>query len=66
MQINESGINLFPEFLNLFSIIEEEVKNLSSIELDFTSQKWTWAEWSIRNLVSHMASLIPRWLLISW
>tara|TARA_B100000700_G_C14751723_1_gene717862 strand:- start:261 stop:431 length:171 start_codon:yes stop_codon:yes gene_type:complete len=47
MQKNESGINLFPEFLNLFSIIEEEVKNLSSIELDFTSQKWAWAEWSI-------------------
>ncbi len=66
MQKNESGINLFPEFLNLFSIIEEEVKNLSSIELDFTSQKWTWAEWSIRNQVSHMASLIPRWLLIRW
>ena len=66
MSNNQSGIKLFPEFLTLFSLIEQEVKNLSPEQLDYTSSEWGWADWSIRNQLSHMASLIPRWLLIRW
>ena len=60
------GSALFPEYDTLYSLIASEVQGLSDEELDFTSDRWEWSKWSIRTQLSHMASLIYRWLLIRW
>lgn len=57
---------LFPEFDTLYELIEAEVAELTEAQLDWTSDEYGWAEWSIRVQLSHMASLIYRWLLIRW
>ena len=56
----------FPEFDELYCLILSEITGLSEKNLDYQSNKWEWAEWSIRNQLSHMASLIPRWLISRW
>ena len=48
---------LFPEFDGLYDLIAREVDGLTAAQLDFTSDKWGWSEWSIRMQLSHMASL---------
>ena len=63
---SSKGSDLFPEFEEVFELIKLEVDGLSDLQLDYTSTKWTWSEWSIRNQLSHMASLIPRWLVVRW
>ena len=63
---NSLGIELFPEFKTLYALISSEVNGLDDAQLDFTSEKWGWSEWSIRMQLSHMASLIPRWLVARW
>ncbi len=63
---SSKGAELFPEFEGLFKLIKLEVDGLSDRQLDYTSTKWTWSDWSIRNQLSHMASLIPRWLVVRW
>ena len=60
------GIDLFPEFNTLYSLIHQEVYDLNDSQLDYTSIQWQWSKWSIRNQLSHMASVIPRWLAIRW
>ena len=60
------GIDIFPEFNTLYALIHQEVHNLNDQQLDYTSSKWEWSEWSTRNQISHMASVIPRWLAINW
>ncbi len=57
---------LFPEFRTLYDLIADEVEGLADDQLDWTSGDYEWAEWSIRNQVSHMASLIYRWLILRW
>ena len=57
---------LFPEFDTLYDLIANEVDGLTDSQLDWTSDDYAWAEWSIRVQLSHMASLIYRWLLIRW
>ena len=66
--INEDspGSALFPEYATLFDLISTEVAGLSDAQLDFTSDRWEWSGWSIRTQLSHMASLIYRWLLVRW
>ena len=61
-----SGSALFPEYDGLFELIESEVAGLSDTHWDFESDRWEWSQWSIRRQVSHMASLIYRWLLVRW
>ena len=63
---NISGPEVFPEFDNLFELIQSEIVGLSNQQLDYISDKWGWSAWSIRNQLSHMASLIPRWLIVRW
>ena len=65
MNSAQNGI-LFPEFDELYCLILSEITGLSEKNLDYQSNKWEWAEWSIRNQLSHMASLIPRWLISRW
>ena len=60
------AINFFPEFETLYSIIANEIVDLTDEQLDYISDNWEWAGWSIRNQISHMASLIPRWLVLRW
>ncbi len=60
------GSALFPEYDGLYELIEGEVAGLSNVQWDFESDRWEWSNWSIRRQVSHMASLIYRWLLVRW
>ena len=55
---------LFPEFDTLYDLIANEVRGLTDAQLDWTSDEYAWAEWSIRNQLSHMASLLYRWLIL--
>ncbi len=60
------AITFFPEFETLYNMISNEIADLTEEELDYISEDWAWASWSIRNQISHMASLIPRWLVSRW
>ncbi len=60
------GEALFPEYESLYDLIASEVACLSDEELDFESARWEWAAWSIRRQLSHMSSLIYRWLILRW
>ena len=55
---------LFPEFDTLYDLIANEARGLTDEQLDWTSDDYAWAEWSIRNQFSHMASLLYRWLIL--
>ena len=46
------GSILFPEYDSLYDLIEVEVGGLSDAELDFQSDRWEWAAWSIRRQLS--------------
>ncbi len=46
--------------------IHAEIDGLSDEQLDWTSEQWEWAEWSVRRQTSHMASMLYRWLLLRW
>ena len=55
---------MFPEFDLLYDLINSEIADLNDETLDFTSESWDWSHWSIRMQLSHMASLIPRWIVV--
>ena len=61
---NISSSEVFPEFDDLFELIRSEISGLSNQQLDYTSDEWDWSTWSIRIQLSHMASLIPRWIIV--
>ena len=63
---NSPGSALFPEYATLYDLINSEVEGLSDEHLDFESDQWEWSKWSIRRQLSHMASLLYRWMLIRW
>ncbi len=63
---NTPGSALFPEYESLYDLIAAEVTGLTDAQLDFESDKWAWSEWSIRRQLSHMASLLYRWMLVRW
>ena len=60
------GSALFPEYETLCELIAKEVEGLTDEQLDWTSDRWEWARWSIRRQTSHMASLLFRWLVVRW
>ncbi len=60
------GSALFPEYESLYELIAAEVTGLTDEQLDFESDRWGWSEWSIRRQLSHMASLLYRWMLVRW
>jgi hypothetical protein len=60
---NAPGSELLPEFANLYDLIAGEVNGLTDTQLDFRSERWDWATWSIRQQVSHIAYAIYGWLL---
>ena len=48
------AITFFPEFETLYNMISNEIAGLTEEELDYISEDWAWASWSIRNQISHM------------
>ncbi len=60
------GNDAFPQFGTLYDLVTPEVQSLTNEQLDWESEQWEWAKWSIRRQVSHMASFIPGWLLRQW
>ncbi len=60
------GAVLFPEYDTLHDLIAREVEGMSDDQLDWESDRWEWAAWSVRRQLSHMASLLYRWLLVRW
>ena len=52
---DSSGSELFPEYATLYDLIACEVEGLSDAQLDYTSERWEWNNWSIRTQLSHMA-----------
>ena len=57
---------LFPDFWRLDSLVRAEVTELPDDVLDWTSERWGWAGWSIRQQASHMASIPLRWMISRW
>ena len=60
------GTALFPQYSGLAQMVAAEVEGLTDAQLDWESDRWEWSKWSIRSNVSHMASLVFRWLLVRW
>ena len=60
------GSVLFPEYGTLYDLIAPEVEGLTEAQLDFSSERWAWAEWSMRFQLSHIAYAIYSWLLVRW
>ncbi len=63
---NTGGNVLFPQYGLYHDMVCAEVAGLSEPQLDYTSDRWAWSEWSIRTNVSHVASMGFRWLLRRW
>ena len=60
------GPRVFPGFALLHPMVVGEVEGLSDAQLDFSSDKWAWANWSIRTQVRHIANFLPGWLIRRW
>ena len=56
----------FPDYWRLDTLVRAEVAELPDDVLDWTSARWGWAGWSIRQQASHMASVPIRWLVSRW
>ena len=61
-----TGRSLLPGFWDVGASIHAEIDGLTDPQLDWTSDRWEWAEWSIRRQASHMASMLYRWMLLRW
>lgn len=57
---------LFPDYWRIDSLVQAEVVELPDNVLDWTSERWGWSGWSIRQQASHMASVPLRWLISRW
>ena len=57
---------LFPEFPQVVDLYRQETQGLPEAVLHRTRGEKSWGLWSIRDQVSHVASLPYRWLLIRW
>ncbi len=51
---------LSAQFGDFGPLIAAELERLTEDQLDWSSDRWEWANWTIRNNVSHMASLMIR------
>jgi hypothetical protein len=57
---------LFPDYWRIDSLVRGEVVELPNNVLDWTSERWDWSGWSIRQQASHMASVPLRWMISRW
>ena len=61
------AVLFFPQFESeLYGMAAAEMAGLTKEQLDFESDKWAWAQWSIRRHLSHMASGHFRWFWQRW
>ena len=63
---NNSILSLFPLYASYKDMVTKEVAGLTDAQLDWTSNRWSWSRWSIRNNVSHVASHLFRWYILRW
>lgn len=61
-----TGRSLLSGFWDVGASIHAEIDGLTDQQLDWTSDRWEWAEWSVRRQASHMASMLYRWMLLRW
>jgi hypothetical protein len=69
MKDNANSISarpLFPLFETYLSLVKQEVNGLSKSEVNWTSAKWSWSGWSIKDNVSHVTSHLFRWYILRW
>ena len=57
---------LFPAYPRVPALFRAEVEGLGEAQLDRKRPEKSWGLWSIRDQVSHMASVPYRWLLVRW
>ena len=62
----DSARSLFPEYPQIVELYALETKGLPGEILLRTREEKSWGLWSIRDQVSHAASLPYRWLLVRW
>ena len=64
---NDSAVALFPQFGDkLYFLAFDELSDLTDESLDFTSERWGWSQWSIRQNLSHMAFGPYNWFWGRW
>ena len=61
-----TGRSLLPGFWDVGASIHDEIKDLTEEQLNWTSDRFEWAAWSISRQTSHMASMLYRWMLLRW
>lgn len=61
-----SARSLFPEYPRVPELFALEIRGLPEEALRRTREEKGWGVWSIRDQVSHVASLPYRWLLVRW
>ena len=54
-----AATELSAQFGDFGPLLDAEL--LTEDQIDWSSDRWEWANWTIRNNVSHMASLMIRW-----
>ncbi|HJM54547.1 MAG TPA: hypothetical protein QGI07_11085 [Dehalococcoidia bacterium] len=63
---SQSGRSLLPGFWEVGASIHSEIEGLTEEQLNWTSDRFEWAAWSISRQTSHMASMLYRWMLLRW
>ena len=62
---NDSALTLFPIYETYLEMVTTELEGLTDAQLDWDSDRWGWAVWSIRRHISHVASHLFRHYLLS-
>ena len=57
---------LFPVFHQYLDLVSQEISDLKKDNLEWVSTKWEWANWSIKDNISHVSSHLFRWYLLRW
>ena len=63
---DDIGLSMFPLFNEYEEMVSTELEGLTDAQLDWTSDRWGWSGWSIRNNISHVASHLFRWYILRW
>ncbi|HJP12970.1 MAG: hypothetical protein QF701_15495 [Nitrospinota bacterium] len=64
--LSAPGQSLFPDYTRIAGMYEREVEGLSGEQIDTLQPEKSWGQWSIRNQVSHAASVQYRHFLGNW
>ncbi|MDP6086483.1 MAG: polymer-forming cytoskeletal protein [Nitrospinota bacterium] len=62
----EGGGGAIADFGNLRLWLDQELKDLTEVQLDYSAESPNWTRWSIRRQVSHMANSVILWLVGRW